>query len=380
MTGIDVNAAVPTCVRTDSGVGRSASGTIYFEPGNPEAVMRAIQFQEPRLLKHVDVPDPDHPGSGQALVQTHRMGICGTDVSGYLGKMPFFSYPRIPGHELGVEVLAVGDDVTTVKPGDRCSVEPYMNCGTCYACRTARPNCCESLEVIGVMVDGGLCERFLIRAAKLHPSELLSMEQLALTETLAIGCHATNRGAPRSDEHVLIIGAGPIGLATLEFTRLSGAVVTVMDLNPDRLKFCESQYGVPHTIRFTDDETAVAQALEITDGDRYSVVTDATGSQHSMSNALQYVACTGTLVYVGITTGEVCFVHPALHKPEITLKASRNALPEEFPRILSLIEDGTINTEPWITHRTTFDSVVDEFELFTKPETGVIKAIVAVAD
>ncbi len=124
------------------------------------------------------------------------MGICGSDISGYLGKMPFFRYPRIPGHELGVEVLEVGAGVTHVHPGDRCSVEPYMNCGVCYACRKGNSNCCEKLNVIGVMIDGGLCERFLMRADKLHPSTTLSFDQLALVETLAIGCHATDRGAP----------------------------------------------------------------------------------------------------------------------------------------------------------------------------------------
>lgn len=341
--------------------------------------MKAIQFQEPRQLRRVEIAEPGAPGPGQALVRTHRMGICGTDISGYLGKMPFFSYPRIPGHELGVEVIAVADDVDNLQPGDRCSVEPYMNCGECYACRSGHPNCCESLEVIGVMVDGGLCEQFLIRADKLHPSQQLTMEQLALVETLAIGCHATDRGAPTSEDHVLIIGAGPIGLATLEFTRLSGAKVTVMDMNPDRLKFCQDQYGVEATIQFGSEGTELAQALEITDGDRYAVVTDATGNQHSMSAALQYVAHSGTLVYVGITTQEVSFLHPSLHKPEVTLKASRNAVPSDFTKIIGLIEDGTINTDPWITHRTSFDTVVDEFETLTQPEAGVIKAVIDVA-
>ncbi len=341
--------------------------------------MKAIQFQEPRQLRQVEIAEPGEPGSGQALVRTHRMGICGTDISGYLGKMPFFSYPRIPGHELGVEVLAVADDVTGIQPGDRCSVEPYMNCGTCYACRSGHPNCCESLEVIGVMVDGGLCEQFVIRADKLHPSTQLTMEQLALVETLAIGCHATDRGEPREGDHVLIIGAGPIGLATLEFTRLTGATVTIMDMNPDRLEFCRSQYGVQHTIQFSGDGTEPDQAMEITGGDRFAVVTDATGNQHSMSAALQYVAHSGTLVYVGITTQEVSFLHPALHKPEITLKASRNAVPGDFTRIIGLIENGTISTDPWITHRTTFETVVDEFESLTRPETGVIKAVIDVA-
>jgi alcohol dehydrogenase len=311
-----------------------------------------------------------------ALVRTHRMGICGTDYSGYLGKMPFFSYPRIPGHELGVEVLEVGPGVENVAPGDRCSVEPYMNCGTCFACRKGNSNCCETLKVIGVMVDGGLCERFLIRAEKLHPSTKLSYEQLALVETLAIGCHACDRGGPTHGDHVLIIGAGPIGLATLEFTRLTGATITLMDMVQSRLDFCQRTYGIEHTILFKGDGSELGQMQAITQGDKYLIVTDATGSNRSMSAAMQYVAHTGSLVYVGITTEEVSFKHTALHRPEMTIKGSRNALPADFARIIALIEDGTIDTNPWITHRTHFDSVINEFESFTSPDSGVIKAII----
>ena len=291
--------------------------------------MRAIRLEEPKHFEYVDISEPQAPGPGQALVRTHRMGICGTDYSGYLGKMPFFRYPRIPGHELGVEVLAVGDGVPNVSPGERCSVEPYMNCGQCYACRKGNGNCCTSLDVIGVMIDGGLCERFLIRADKLHASTKLSLEQLALVETLAIGCHATDRGAAAGNDHVLIIGAGPIGLATLEFTRLTGATITVMDMVESRLEFCRQTYGVPHTVLFQGDGSELEQMKDITGGDMYAVVTDATGSNRSMSNALNYVAHTGSLVYVGITTEEIAFKHPLLHRPEITIKGSRNALPSK---------------------------------------------------
>ena len=338
--------------------------------------MKAIQLQEPKHFEHVDIAEPDAPGPGQVLVRTHRMGICGTDYGGYLGKMPFFKYPRIPGHELGVEVLDIGPDVTSVKVGDHCSVEPYLNCGTCYSCRNGFVNCCADAKTIGVMVDGGLCERLIVRADKLHTSTKLTFEQLALVETLGIGCHATDRGGPRDGDHVLIIGAGPIGLATLEFTRLTGATVSVMDMVPSRLDFCQSTYGVEHTIVFKGDGSELEQIDAITNGDKYAVVTDATGSHHSMANALNYVAQTGTLVYVGITTENVSFPHPAMHKPEMTLKASRNALPKDFTRIISLIEDGTIDTDPWITHRTTFDDVIGEFESYTRPESGVIKAII----
>lgn len=342
--------------------------------------MRAIRLDEPKRFQHIEIDEPGSPGPGQALVRTHRMGICGTDYSGYLGKMPFFRYPRIPGHELGIEVLEVGEGVSNVKTGDRCSVEPYMNCGECYACRKGKPNCCETLNVIGVMIDGGLCERFLIRADKLHASEHLSFEQLALVETLAIGCHATDRGAPQKGDHILIIGAGPIGLATLEFTRLSGATITVMDMVQSRLDFCHETYGVDHTVLFSGDGSELDKMQKLTGGDMYSVVTDATGNNRSMSNALNYVAHTGELVYVGITTAEVSFEHPKLHRPEMTIKGSRNALPTDFGRIISLIEDGTIDTNPWITHRVGFDSVIENFETYTRPETGVIKAIIEVAN
>ncbi len=120
------------------------------------------------------------------------------------------------------------------------------------------------------------------------------------------------------------------------------------------------------------------QMKEITQGDMYQVITDATGNKHSMGGALQYIAPTGKLVFVGITTEEVAFRHPVLHRPEASILASRNALPPDFTRIINLIEDGTINTDPWITHRTSFDGVLDDFESFTKPETGVIKAIIEV--
>jgi len=340
--------------------------------------MKTIVLQQPRQFVQQEIDEPESPGPGQALVRTHRMGICGTDISGYLGKMPFFSYPRIPGHELGVEVLEVGEGVTNVKPGDRCSVEPYMNCGRCYACRKGNSNCCEKLQVWGVHTDGGLRPRHLIRADKLHASSKLSWEQLALVETLAIGCHAVDRAAPQQTDHVLIIGAGPIGLSVLEFARLTGAKVTVMDMNPDRLKFCRDTYGVEHTIEFKGDGSEREQMAGATGGDMYAAVIDATGNVRSMSHAVHYAAHTGRLIYVGITTEEIQFLHPPMHVRELTLMASRNALPADFRRIIGLIENGDINTDPWITHRTTFDDLIDQFESFTKPETGVIKAMIEV--
>lgn len=340
--------------------------------------MHAIQISAVKTLRWIEIDEPDSPGPGQALVRTHRMGVCGTDISCYLGKFPFFDFPRIPGHELGVEVVSLGDDVSNVSVGDRCSIEPYMNCGECYPCRRGAANCCQNLEVIGVMTDGGLCESFLVRADKLHRSSKLNFDQLALVETLAIGCRANNRGNPTGGDHALIIGMGPIGLATLEFARLTDATISVMDMNAERLDFVSRNYGIENTILFQGDGGEVERMKQITGGDMYQVVTDATGNQHSMSAALQYIAPTGRLIYVGITTEELTFRHTAMHKPEASILSSRNALPADFTRIISLIEDGTINTDPWITHRTSFRGILNDFESFTKPETGVIKAIIEV--
>jgi alcohol dehydrogenase len=341
--------------------------------------MKAVRLEAPHRFANLEIEEPHSPRAGEALVRTHSVGICGTDISAYLGKFPFFDYPRIPGHELGVEVLAVGANVSNVTPGDRCSVEPYINNPASFASRRGLSNCCQDLQVLGVHTDGGLRERFVVRADKLHASASLSFEQLALVETLAIGCHAINRAAPKPGEHLLIIGAGPIGLAVLEFARLAQCEITVMDMNAERLQFCRQVYGIQSTMHFTGDGSELDKSRKITSGELFPVVLDATGSIASMNHALNYVAHGGTLVFVGITTQNLTFPQRLMHARELTLKATRNALPEDFRHIIQMIEHGRIDTAPWITHRTAIGRLGDVFESYTKPETGVIKAMVAVS-
>jgi alcohol dehydrogenase len=337
--------------------------------------MKAIQLEKPQQLRRVDLSEPSAPAAGEALVRVHRVGICGTDYSGYLGKMPFYSYPRIPGHELGVEVLEVGEGVTHVQPGARCAVEPYLNCERCFACLQGNSNCCENLMVLGVMIDGGLRERFVLPARKLHPSAHLTLDQLALVETLAIGCHAVNRGQPQPGDDVLVIGAGPIGLSVIEFVKLSSANCLVLDLNAQRLDFCRQKMGVKHTL--LGHEADLEELKQLTHGALPRVVIDATGNPQSMSQALNYVSFTGRLVYVGITRQDVTFPHaPVMHRRELTLLASRNALPPDFSRIIRLIEQGEIDTRPWMTHHARFEDLICQFPHWLKPDTGVIKAIV----
>lgn len=327
--------------------------------------MRALQLTAVQTLTPITIPEPRSPGPGEALVRVHAIGVCGTDVSGYLGKMPFMQLPLILGHELGVEVIAVGDAVTNVKPGDKCSVEPYLNCGHCHSCQQGRTNCCETLTVLGVHGDGGMCERLVLPAHKLHPRNTLSYEQLALVEMLGIGCHAVNRAEVKAGDPVLIIGAGPIGLTVLEFARLAGAHVSIFELNETRRAFVQRTWPDVRVLTEAPDE-ASAQC-----------VFDATGHPGSMSAAFRYAKFTGKVIFVGITKEPVPLDDPLFHRRELTLLASRNAVASDFARILELIEQGKINTSAWISHRCTFDELPTAMPEWIKPATGVVKAVVS---
>lgn len=341
--------------------------------------MKALQLEKPQQWRQIEVAEPPALEAGEALVRVHRVGICGTDISGYLGKMPFFSYPRIPGHELGVEVLAVGKGVTHVKLGDRCAVEPYLNCQKCYACRRGFTNCCEHNQTLGVMCDGGLTERINLPARKLHPANRLTAEQCALVETLAIGSHAVNRGNPQAGQHALIVGAGPIGLSALEFVKLSGARPIVMDISEARLGFVRKVMKVPDVICPVGNDSDMKGLAEMTDGQMADVVIDATGNNKSMARALEFASFGGRVVYVGITQQNLEFPHaPVMHRRELTVMASRNALSSDFSRIIGLIEKGAIDTGPWITHHAALEEVPAVFPSWLKPENRVIKAVVSV--
>jgi 2-desacetyl-2-hydroxyethyl bacteriochlorophyllide A dehydrogenase len=338
--------------------------------------MRTVILERPGEYRLIQSEAPHEVGPGEALVRVHRVGVCGTDYHAFRGRQPFFTYPRILGHELGVEVLAVGDEPGDVSPGDRCALEPYLHCGRCVACRRGKTNCCADLKVLGVHVDGGMREQIVVPSAKLHRSESLPFEQLALVETLGIGAHAVARAALEPEEFVLVIGAGPIGLSVIELARLAGARVLVLDVNARRLEFCREHFGVDHAILAS--ERAREEAREITGGEMATAVFDATGNAASMRAAFDFVASGGRLVLVGLVQDEIGFQDPDFHRKELTLLATRNSTAAEFRRILALMEAGRIDTRPWITHRARLEAVPDAFSAWLAPEAGVIKAIIEI--
>lgn len=339
--------------------------------------MKTLTLQQPGQLILGEAPQPGPPPAGHALVRIHRVGICGTDIHAYSGRQPFFTYPRVPGHELGVEIIDVEPNPQGLKAGDRCAVEPYLNCGKCIACRRNRGNCCTRLQVLGVHTDGGMCEYMHLPIAKLHPSGTLTFDQLALVEPLGIGAHAVNRANLDSGETVLVIGCGPIGLTVIQFALAAGATVIAMDINPTRLDFCRRIMPV-HAAFQPSDTTITAELADLNDGELPTAVFDATGHPGSMARAFQLPAHGGKLILVGLFQGDLSFHDPDFHKRELTLLASRNALPGDFAAIIQMMEAGTLDTRPWITHRAQFDDVPQTFPSWTQPESAVLKAIVEI--
>jgi 2-desacetyl-2-hydroxyethyl bacteriochlorophyllide A dehydrogenase len=336
--------------------------------------MKTIVLEHPGQFTLTDTPEPAGIAPGEALVRVRRVGICGTDLKAFEGKMPFLEYPRILGHELGVEIVEIGPNDRGLKAGDLVSVEPYLNCGECIACRRGKTNCCTTLKTLGVHTDGGMREYITLPIRKLHKSDKLSVDQLALVETLVIGAHAVRRADPEPGEFLLVIGAGPIGLTVIEAAKASGAEIIVMDINNDRLNFAQQVLGVEHAVNVAD--RPLEQVREITNGDMPTQVYDATGNLQSMNNSFDYVASGGKLVFVGLMKENISFNDPEFHRREITLYASRNGTASDFKWVIDKVESGAINTDPWITHRAPFEQMIGQFNAWLDPASKVMKALV----
>jgi len=336
--------------------------------------MRTIVLDEPGRFRETAAEEPGTPGPGEALVAVRRVGVCGTDVHAFHGRQPFFSYPRIVGHELGVEVVAVGDRVEGVAPGDTCAVLPYLECGECVACRRGRPNCCARLQVLGVHVDGGMRERFVVPAGKLHPADDLDADRLALVETFAIGRHAVRRTAPEAGEPVLVRGAGPIGLTAIAFLLDAGARVAVLDAAPDRLDFCRDRTGVERCIAAGDDEDGELADWAGEDGP--TLVIDATGHVPSMRRCLKQVVHGGRVCFVGHQREEIPIDNPTFHGKELSLIASRNALAADFADVIAAFREGRIDSAGWIGRRFASDGFAAAFADWQAGGEPCIKAVV----
>ncbi|MBP1156781.1 MULTISPECIES: zinc-binding alcohol dehydrogenase family protein [unclassified Paenibacillus] len=335
--------------------------------------MRQIVCEQPNHLVYTEAETPvSQPG--EALVRIRRIGICGTDMHAYKGNQPFFSYPRVLGHELSGEIVGLGDASAPFQAGDIVSIIPYLECGSCIACRNGKTNCCTNMKVLGVHKDGGMAEFMTVSYHLLIKIEGLSLDHAALIEPLSIGAHAIRRAEIKQGEYVLVIGAGPIGLGVMALAKQEGAKVIAMDVNPERLAFCSEWAKVDYTVNAL--ENPLDQIASITSGEFPTTVFDATGNARSMTEAFRYPAHGGKLVYVGLVKADISFDDPEFHKRELTLMGSRNATREDFEYVIRSIKQGSIPLDAYITHRSDFSTMIDHFETWLDPSSKVIKAIV----
>ena len=336
-----------------------------------------IVLKEPENLQYKETDIDLKLSEEEALVKIKKVGVCGTDYHAYRGNLPFFTYPRVLGHEIGAEVVQLQTESKDIEIGDRVAVEPYLSCGICQPCRKGKSNCCEQLKVIGVHVDGAMSNYLKVPLKKLHRSSLLSYDQLATIEFLTIGAHAVERSNIKIGDTILVIGAGPIGLSVIQFAKLKGIRVIVMDLNKNRLNFAKSRLKVDEII-YPENGFSADNLRELLNGDLPDAIFDATGNKASMENSFKFLCFGGKLIFVGLFIGEIQFYDPIFHKKEITLLATRNSLPKEFKRIIQLIEQGKIDINQWITHTCNFDEFPDNIENWIDPNQMVIKGIISI--
>lgn len=311
---------------------------------------------------------------GHAILRINRIGICGTDLHAFEGTQPFFTYPRILGHELAGDLVAA-DAAPGFSVGEAVTFIPYFNCGRCIACRSGKPNCCVRMQVSGVHIDGGMTEFLSVPSYALVHGVGLSHDELALVEPLAIGAHGVRRAGVQPGEVVLVVGAGPIGLGTMAFTRIAGATVVALDINEARLDFCRNRLGVSHTVNALTSDVA-GQLSELTNGDMPTVVIDTTGSLRAINTGFNYLAHGGRYVLVGLQKDDISVSHPELHKREATLLSSRNATRADFDHVVASMKAGQVDPTPYITHRVAFGEVSHAFAGWLDPANGVIKAMV----
>lgn len=336
--------------------------------------MKTLTCIKPGLFEYEEREKPSL-AEGYVLLRIRRIGICGTDLHAFEGTQPYFNYPRILGHELAAEFIE--GDAPGFEKGEAVTLIPYFNCGTCIACRSGKPNCCCKMQVCGVHINGGMSEYISVPSYSLIHGDGLSFDELALVEPFAIGAHGVRRAMVQPGEFVLVVGAGPIGLGTMEFAKIGGGRVIAFDINDKRLQFCKNRLNIDFTINALDPEVE-QKLMDITNGDMPTVVINATGSQKAINKGFEYMAHGARYVMVGLQKGEVCLSHPEFHKREATLMSSRNATRQDFEHVIDCMKKRLVDPKTYITHRVKFNQVKDEFERWLKPESEVIKAMVEI--
>ena len=338
--------------------------------------MEALVCRKPGELVVEERPEPQR-ATGDVLIRIRRVGICGTDYHIYEGSHPYLQYPRVMGHELAAEVVEAPAG-SRFRKDDLVVVNPYIACGTCHACRKGRPNCCMNIAVLGVHRDGGMTRLLSVPETNLYPADGLTPDQAATIEFLAIGAHGVSRaGASVKSGRTLVIGAGPIGIGAAIFAQIAGSAVTLMDIDGERLSESRQLIGADSAIAVNAE--AAAAVAELTRGDGFDTVIDATGNRASMEAGFGYVAHAGVYVLLSVVRETITFADPVFHARETTLLASRNALKTDFEAVIGAIAGGKVPIVKLITHRTTLAGATGDLARWATEKRGLIKALIDIS-
>ncbi|KGQ27094.1 zinc-binding alcohol dehydrogenase family protein [Gallibacterium anatis] len=332
--------------------------------------MKALVCNKPFEFSYKQLSTPTIK-EDQVLLKVAAVGICGTDIHAFGGNQPFFSYPRILGHEASGIIADIGSKVSQWKVGQRVALIPYVSCGECDACRSGRTNCCEKISVIGVHEDGAFSEYLAAPARNiLAIDDQVDDITAALIEPFAISAHAVRRAEIKAGNDVLIVGAGPIGLGAAAIAAADGANVAIADTSAERREHIKTQLKLP---AFNPIDEKVENFFN---GKLPLIVIDATGNQKAMNNDVNLIRHGGRIVFVGLFKGDFSIHDPDFHKKETTLLGSRNATPEDFEKVQSLMAQGKLSASMMLTHTFKFDQLAEVFEEQVVNNKALIKSVV----
>ena len=280
--------------------------------------------------------------TGEVLLRLRYGGICGSDVGTFTGSFLYAKYPRIPGHELAAEVVSTGPGVSGLEPGTLVTVNPYFNCGQCYACRRGHVNCCVRNETLGAQRDGGFQELLVVPWERVYDGHGLPARTLALVEPYCIGHHAVKRARVAPGERVLVVGGGTIGLFAALDAKLAGAEVHVADVVPRKLALAE-RLGLDGTFVAGDEADFADHVKAATGGDGFDVCLEAVGLPSTFLRCIEAAAHRARVVIVGIGKQSLDFRYTIIQTKELDVLGSRNALRADFLEVIELARSGRVD-------------------------------------
>ncbi len=316
------------------------------------------------------------PRPGEILLRTRYIGLCGTDLNTFRGMNPMVTYPRIPGHEISATIVDVGSEVpANFQVGLDVTVSPYTSCGVCASCLRGRANACLRNETLGVQRDGAMAEYFKVPWSKVYVANGLSLRELTLVEPLGVGFHTVSRGRVSQADTVAVIGCGAVGLGAIAASAFRGARTIVIDVDNAKLALAK-QAGAELTIN-SKTENVHARLQEITDGHGPDVIIEAVGLPATYRMAIEEVAFTGRVVYVGYAKEPVTYETKYFVQKELDILGSRNSL-DEFPDVISMLLQRRFPVESTISRVVELDEAGEALAGWAEAPQTITKILVEV--